>query len=354
MEQGLTHIVRGVGNGAEGMQVGACQHSGVDQTMAALVEGAEEFEFDTGRLVGDKDDDMSLRDKGIHEWVGRRGNETDVGERSDKRTDDIGGVASGDDKRHVDHRKDVVDEPTHGSNILGHREIAVVEGERSVGDIGTKREDGRGREIVVGRERAAMESGDKRDVVAAEGAEMGLVGSGDGKDSRGTEQDRLEVAQTGGFDSKKGTVKKIAFGVGKMMVVIVFDIMCADDKCAIGGIEVKERVATVEAFEQDGIVVESKTTEEGLRGTGGNDERTRRELAEERHIALIVADLLAEIVELLGGLTAIEEAVEMDTDTGVGESLDAEEDIDDAAIVGGPRDVESDDVEVHRVWKIED
>ena len=69
---------------------------------------------------------------------------------------------------------------------------------------------------------------------------------------------------------------------------------------------------------------------------------------------MIVADLLAEIVELLGGLTAIEEAVEMDTDTGVGESLDAEEDIDDAAIVGGPRDVESDDVEVHREWKIED
>ena len=99
----------------------------------------------------------------------------------------------------------------------------------------------------------------------------------------------------------------------------------------------------MQTLAKDGIVVLQQVLHQGLGATRIDDERREAQLFGKRRVALVILHLMAALQNLLFA-TAILEAMQVHLDASLNEGLHAIKHVDDPAVVGRIRHIETDDM----------
>ena len=130
-------------------------------------------------------------------------------------------------------------------------------------------------------------------------------------------------------------------GGGQLGIVVGLDIMCPHHHQAVAQQRlVLQQQTAMQPLEEDGIAVLHKSLHQRLAVARRHDERPTVEHPQGRHIAAVVAHLVAEALQLRRLPATVVETMEMDVHAGFRQSLEAIEDIYHPAVVGRQRDVE--------------
>lgn len=323
--KGFKLLLCAIDHSADPTQLGASNHIGVDQTVASGVERIQQLEFQSCGETCEEHQYLRILYQPTHRVVVGIGDKSDIAVRSKRVFDPFGRVASCYNKMDIGAlAEDVVAEIVDSFDVFWHREVGVVECVGAVGGRGIAglRNDG----VVL------MRCGHKEHLGATHIAEMDGISLSDGKNDIGAHQHSFVTSQTPGFFGIIEPSQGVAFGSGKTGIIFVFDIVGSHQQRSV--VESFEQRAAVQALHQDrGIVAPQVGKQIGIVARFNNI-GPLRQCADEACASMIVGDAGAEAVQLVGGLTAIGETMEMHFDAKVVQGLEPIKDIDHTAIVG--------------------
>lgn len=336
-------LIRCIGHHTGLREVGALHHRAVDKTEPATIERIEQFEFYTRSLIGDEDIDMSLTYQTVERLIVRIGHKRRTGACSYRAAERFTWIPACDNERIASISEDLFEKIAHSLLILGHRKVAVIE------DIVALARKGTEYAIAVARWQ-------QDDILAAEGAEMCHIIVRDGEYSRGTRHDWLITAKLSSFDTIVEPTPARRFGLSKSGIIVVLYIVGPNINRTSGGVEMFKQGTAVKSFEQYGIIIGLQTGKQLTRLTRLNDIGPGSQLAAEARTAMVVMHLLAQLRKLRSWSTAVCIAVKVDLYASLSKSFDAIKDINDAAVIGRPRNVEGDNMEMcsvsHNIYLI--
>ena len=191
-----------------------------------------------------------------------------------------------------------------------------------------------------------MKTGDEFDLFVGElSTQIGLVGTGDRDHQVRMADNRLITEKAPGLNPVEKGPDKMAGRLGEIPLVIVLDVAFAIDLFPSLESGISHIVTAMQPFEQDGIVVLEKTFHQLWLLPAHDVVGKKAHVGEQSRVALIIIDLLANLLQFgrLGAL--VFETVEDKAYTKTFQCLEFIIDIDDPAIIWRIRNVERDNIQ---------